>query len=84
MSLSLLVGMGGRRGGELRGTSPGGGVLGFDVVGALGSFQSPGGSGLGEDKVILQLRNLGLIYLVLSFQKDYRCPQSSNVIPTVI
>ena len=47
-----------------RGTSPGGGVPGFDVMGMLGSFQSPGGGCLGEDEVGVKGTYLGFQVLV--------------------
>ena len=62
------VGAGGRGGRETRGTSPGGGVLGLDVVGALGSFESPGGSGLGKEEIGTKSTYLGFQVLVQSLQ----------------
>ena len=47
----MRVGLGGRRRGEMRGTSMGGGVLGFNVMGVLSPFEGLGGGGLGEDEV---------------------------------
>ena len=49
MSSRASTGCRGR--GETRGTSPGGSILGFDVVKVLGSFKSLGGGGLGEDEI---------------------------------
>ena len=43
--------VGGGERGESRGTSLRGGVLGFDVMGAFGSFKSLGGGGLGKDEI---------------------------------
>ena len=40
------------------GPSSGGGVLGLDVMGSLGSLKSPGGSSLGEDEIGMDLTYL--------------------------
>ena len=68
MALKVSASGGGGGKGELRGTSLGGGVLGFDVVGSFVSFESPGGGGLGKDKIGLKLTYLSLIDLILSLQ----------------
>ena len=53
-------------GGESRGTSPGGGILGFNFMGAFGSFKSLGGHCLGKVVVSLKLTYLSLVDLILS------------------
>ena len=65
-STGLRVSVGGGRRSELRGPGLVGGILGFNVVGVLGSFKSPSGGCLGKDEIGLEFTYLSLIHLVLS------------------